>query len=359
MIVNKKHKRAMKKSAFITRRNQLSIITSVFALSACASLFPSEQEAQPISTTVEQSSIQQPLQTEVERLTQQVSSLQQQINSLQSTIQSANIQQTNSAVISTPVISPIYNSNLNITPTEDYTNIPVIESNLIKDNAVVSRWGYKLATNISSVMVVNPSDFDVVANEPSNQQTSPVVTQKLSAFPSEEDKGRFIIQGEPVAKMLPTENTNKLMTALKVPQTMDDVKMGPTNLGESLMVYDDFIVFRVAFANGESKLNLSPTFKTQLLKAAQETKYIDIQGLTDSERSTKNSEHIAAERAQSARNFLVANNISESKISVSSKGAGGFYVENNSTEGKNKNRRVEIVAIGVDVEPFRKLAVNR
>ncbi len=124
------------------------------------------------------------------------------------------------------------------------------------------------------------------------------------------------------------------------------------NDGETIEVRDQSIVFRVTQPTGKTDFDVSPDLQAQLLKAAREAKHVEIRGRTDAQNDNAIDRQIALQRALHARRFLVSNGIAHNKIRWSFMPAGGFIADNKTTEGRAKNRRVEIETMDMDTTAF-------
>jgi outer membrane protein OmpA-like peptidoglycan-associated protein len=107
----------------------------------------------------------------------------------------------------------------------------------------------------------------------------------------------------------------------------------------------------VLFATG--KYELLPIAREKLNEVAkalkdQGFKSILVEGHTDSRGNAAANEELSFKRADSVRTHLVSQGIPAEKIRATGLGSGRPVADNNSTEGRANNRRVEIV-----VEPDR------
>lgn len=102
----------------------------------------------------------------------------------------------------------------------------------------------------------------------------------------------------------------------------------------------------------KKNFTLSSEMKAALLELAKASENIEIRGYTDSNQDSKENNEIALARAVSAYDFLVAQGIPANHIYVSYEGAGNFVADNNTAEGRARNRRVEIEIIGTNVSYF-------
>jgi outer membrane protein OmpA-like peptidoglycan-associated protein len=123
--------------------------------------------------------------------------------------------------------------------------------------------------------------------------------------------------------------------------------------GETMEVRDQSIVFRVSPREGATQFAPSRDLQAVLLKAARESKRIEVRGRTSSETDSKASLREARDEAQSARDFLVKNGIPASKIGMSFTASGGFVLDNSTAQGKAFNRRAEIETMDMDTVAYR------
>lgn len=122
---------------------------------------------------------------------------------------------------------------------------------------------------------------------------------------------------------------------------------------ETMEVRDQAIVFRVAHPFAQTAFHPSDSLQESLVRAARDSKRIEIRGRTDSNVDDDANRKIALERALKARLFLVKHGVHPSKIRVSYLASGGFLVDNSTEDGKARNRRVEIETMDIDTTAFR------
>ena len=68
-----------------------------------------------------------------------------------------------------------------------------------------------------------------------------------------------------------------------------------------------------------------------------------LNGYTDSIGNSSYNKMISESRAASVHAFLIGKRVDPGRIKIFGHGAKDFIANNNTTEGRNKNRRVEIV----------------
>lgn len=122
--------------------------------------------------------------------------------------------------------------------------------------------------------------------------------------------------------------------------------------GESMEVRGQSVIFRVAHGIAKTDFKPSADFEAELLKAARAAKHIEIRGRTDAEIDNPYDRDIAMNRALRARKFLVSNGIEPSKIRWYYMTYGGHVTENKTSEGKARNRRVEIETMDMDTTAY-------
>lgn len=102
------------------------------------------------------------------------------------------------------------------------------------------------------------------------------------------------------------------------------------------------------FNTGQSTINLSNSDKEKIGKIIQYTNNVAnskilITGHTDNTTGPNNTnEYYSAKRAEFAKDYFVSNGISANKIVTEGKAATMPIADNNTEEGRAKNRRAEI-----------------
>lgn len=105
----------------------------------------------------------------------------------------------------------------------------------------------------------------------------------------------------------------------------------------------DMKMVRYSFTDGGSTFTPADAIRDKLVDFGQQASEITVTGYTYANRASARYQKLARIRAESARNYLVSIGIPAEKIRVNSIPAGHFVTENKTDEGKQKNRRVEIV----------------
>lgn len=101
----------------------------------------------------------------------------------------------------------------------------------------------------------------------------------------------------------------------------------------------------ILFDTGKS--NLKPSAQANLRKMAEIMKkypenIMVVQGFTDNTGSSKTNDELSKKRAEAVRNTLIAHGIPSNTVTAVGMGSANPVAENNSAEGRKKNRRVEI-----------------
>ncbi|MFH2108565.1 MAG: OmpA family protein [Chrysiogenia bacterium] len=119
-------------------------------------------------------------------------------------------------------------------------------------------------------------------------------------------------------------------------------------IGEGIKItFDSGILYDI------DKSDLRPVSKTSLAKLATIlNKYPDtnilIEGHTDDTGSDEHNMTLSKERAQSVSLYLATHNVQSARFSVTGYGEAQPIVTNDSVEGRQKNRRVDIAVIAND-----------
>lgn len=119
-----------------------------------------------------------------------------------------------------------------------------------------------------------------------------------------------------------------------VTSRLDDIERRISDTGSSMI--------RVGFAPNSVRFAPDFTIAQQLLKTARNAVKITIYGHADNSGTPERNAEVAMARAISARNYLQAKGIPAGKIATISRGASEPIAPNDTFEGRNANRRVEI-----------------
>lgn len=116
---------------------------------------------------------------------------------------------------------------------------------------------------------------------------------------------------------------------------------------------DEYAIYsldeNILFDTDSKEIRPAGTQKLQQVAASLEQRYaqgqIRVYGFTDAQGSPNYNEQLAEERAEAVRNWLVQNgNIAEDRISIHPVGEAQPVASNETAQGRQQNRRVEIVA---------------
>jgi len=108
----------------------------------------------------------------------------------------------------------------------------------------------------------------------------------------------------------------------------------------------------VLFDTGSA--NLKPTARERLAKVAgvliaYPDMRIEVDGYTDSTGNPMSNEQLSQERAASVQSYLTQQGVSASSISIHGFGEANPIASNESLEGRQQNRRVELVVSGQSI----------
>jgi outer membrane protein OmpA-like peptidoglycan-associated protein len=108
----------------------------------------------------------------------------------------------------------------------------------------------------------------------------------------------------------------------------------------------------VLFDTGSA--NLKPTARERLAKVAgvliaYPDMRIEVDGYTDSTGNPMSNEQLSQERAASVQSYLTQQGVSGSSISIHGFGEANPVASNESLEGRQQNRRVELVVSGQSI----------
>jgi outer membrane protein OmpA-like peptidoglycan-associated protein len=104
-------------------------------------------------------------------------------------------------------------------------------------------------------------------------------------------------------------------------------------------------VVRYQFKNNSDEIRLTAEEKAQLTLKVKQSKEIVVKGYTDGSVANRASERLAQGRALAAKQLLISLGVPENKIVVQYFPSGGFVADNSTSDGRERNRRVEIALI--------------
>ncbi|WP_107329157.1 OmpA family protein [Metapseudomonas otitidis] len=136
-----------------------------------------------------------------------------------------------------------------------------------------------------------------------------------------------------------TTSLAKLLNANEAPAKVQKIKN--KSVGNATLF--------VNFGEQETSFNPSSEVASALVAAAKVSDVVVIRSRTDADKFDLRSKALAEQRAQSARQFLVANGVQTSRIKVGAQPFGDFIVPNDTEAGKSANRRVEIELISSQI----------
>jgi outer membrane protein OmpA-like peptidoglycan-associated protein len=134
--------------------------------------------------------------------------------------------------------------------------------------------------------------------------------------------------------------------AAEIKQTVPGATV--TREGEGILVkFDSGILFDT------DKSDLKPAAQTNLQNLANSLQKnantnILIVGHTDDTGSDSHNMDLSVRRAESVKSYIVADNVSASRLTTSGKGEAEPIADNTTTAGRAQNRRVEIVIVAND-----------
>lgn len=102
------------------------------------------------------------------------------------------------------------------------------------------------------------------------------------------------------------------------------------------------LLFRLPQRHGQAHCDVGPALHALLRDAALLSSRIEIRGRTDATVADNVNRRLAAQRAQCARQLLLAAGVDADKLHTSQRAAGGFIADNRSATGRARNRRIEI-----------------
>lgn len=119
--------------------------------------------------------------------------------------------------------------------------------------------------------------------------------------------------------------------------TLAETSDGPQEAIEELVR-----VFRFQFPFGGTQLEIPSDVAPELLRLARSAKTIHLRGRTDGPAYSAGDEQVALKRALSARSYLVGHGVDATRVQLDYVSGADYLADNSTTEGRNRNRRVEI-----------------
>ena len=152
---------------------------------------------------------------------------------------------------------------------------------------------------------------------------------------------------EPAA-VKPTEiSVSKPDNTSQVNDVVTDINAGINTEGRSLNFHE--ILFEY---NSDKLMEESRSYVNQILNAMQDIPALSIEviGHTSKEGADDYNKTLSLKRAQAVYNYLTANGIDETRLSVSGMGSNNPIADNETEEGKKLNRRIEFVIVDDGVQ---------
>jgi outer membrane protein OmpA-like peptidoglycan-associated protein len=141
---------------------------------------------------------------------------------------------------------------------------------------------------------------------------------------------------------------HKMDKQAKELEAVKEAKVEKINNGEGLKVtFQSGILFETNSATLSSSSQDALTKFAQSLQNNPETN-VAISGHTDNTGSDAINQPLSERRAESVANFLVGKGVSASRLTKVGNGSHQPVAENNTAEGRAKNRRVEVVIVAND-----------
>lgn len=195
------------------------------------------------------------------------------------------------------------------------------------DHGKTSRAAQRMPTQRITQLNFGRNASFAICTEPA----CPVVTRKTLAITPQPTA----IAPAPTVDIAATLDPGELQ--LKVPLNVGDTRPAPATIPRAPVV--------VHFASGSAKLSASAkSVLDRMLPDARKASRIVIAGRTDSAGNSSTNQALALARARTVRDYLRARLPSRGiTFALDAQGACCFIVSNDTPEGRQRNRRVEIV----------------
>lgn len=233
------------------------------------------------------------------------------------------------------------NENFNFNVSSAAIKMPIAEN---VSNGVNSLKSYMLENSNKMVTITgyytkeerNTSTFPNLGQARANAVKNYLVEQGI---PSSQTN----IAGKLMPSMTPSNFTYLGPLTFTVDEKAADIEAQLTTLREEILA-NPLVLY---FNTGEASINLS---ESQRLKVAKITNYLDkvedakclIIGHTDNVGNRNNNIKLGLERANFAKDYFTNNGLPTGKMETTSKGPDQPIANNNTADGKAKNRRVEV-----------------
>jgi len=200
------------------------------------------------------------------------------------------------------------------------------------------------------IKVINPGLFTAIQN-PSKKKNNWLIWVLIIAvlggifFFLFTNKNEEII--EPAAVESTEISVSKPDNTSQVTDFVTDIKAGINTEGRSLNFHE--ILFEY---NSDKLMEESRSYVNQILNAMQDIPALSIEviGHTSKEGADDYNKTLSLKRAQAVYNYLTANGIDETRLSVSGMGSENPIADNETEEGKKLNRRIEFVIVDDGVQ---------
>jgi OmpA-OmpF porin, OOP family len=124
----------------------------------------------------------------------------------------------------------------------------------------------------------------------------------------------------------------------------EDILLEPIVVGANIVLNNMFFEFRSYKLLKESKYELNRIIR---LMKENPTMKVEISGHTDNVGTDKANQKLSMQRAQSVVTYLVENGIARERLTAKGYGKSKPIASNNSDEGRQENRRVEIEVLSI------------
>lgn len=121
---------------------------------------------------------------------------------------------------------------------------------------------------------------------------------------------------------------------------------------ENLVAEAASVILRVEFGFASADFKPTDDVARVLVPAAKAADRINLRGFTDSTVIDEDNKRIALARALAARQYLIGQGVDAKKIRAFYNSAGGFVADNSTSEGRAKNRRVDIELVNTKLAKF-------
>jgi predicted ABC-type ATPase/outer membrane protein OmpA-like peptidoglycan-associated protein len=209
-------------------------------------------------------------------------------------------------------------------------------------NAVLPGLHSPVRVQIGPTAAIVKSRVPLVAKEPAQQ----LVPEPAAATTVPADTNTELLAARKALK-LAEQQIDKLRAELDKMKATGNAQ-GPRDIDrkldrlESLVAEAASVILRVEFGFASAEFKPADDVARVLVPAAKAADRITVRGFTDSPVIDEHNTRIALARALAARQYLIEQGVDAKKIRAFYNSAGGFVADNNTPEGRAKNRRVDI-----------------